>query len=237
MNLPINEIVCGDCLGVMKDWPDNCVDLVVTSPPYNIGKDYEGYDDRKSWGDFMSWLLKIRRELSRISENIVYIIGSHNNFEFLTQLRQQPLGEQKTIILPTWSIVNPVEVAVYEFQTRNRWSKQHKLPIVCNGTIATYLPCVVGSAAGDMLYDKHPCTFPVRFPIAFIESLSNKNDIIFDPFMGVGTTAVAAQQLKRRWIGCDISEEYCEIARQRIKAVDTGVPVKEQRQGQIGLFE
>jgi len=42
MDLPINQIICGDCLEVMKDWPDNCVDLVVTSPRYNVGVKYNG---------------------------------------------------------------------------------------------------------------------------------------------------------------------------------------------------
>lgn len=234
--IPENTIICGDCLEVMRDWPHNCVDLVVTSPPYNIGKDYGEYDDKKSWSDFMSWLSGIRQELFRICNDIVYIVGSHNNFEFLSRLRQSPLGEQKIIILPTWSIVNPVEVAVYEFCNRERWSKQHQLPIVCNGAIATYLPCVVGAATGDMLYGGHPCTFPERFPEAFISSLSSKGDLVLDPFSGTGSSAAVAKMLGRSYIGIDISEKYCQIARQRLEAVDTGVSVKEQRIGQQPLF-
>ena len=62
------------------------------------------------------------------------------------------------------------------------------------------------------------------------------SDIILDPFCGSGTTCVAAKMLGRSYIGIDISDEYCQIARERIRAVDTGVPVKEARAGQIGLF-
>ena len=65
---------------------------------------------------------------------------------------------------------------------------------------------------------------------------SNPNDLILDPFCGSGTTCVAAKMLGRNYIGIDISEEYCEIARQRLEAVETGVPVKEQRKGQMALF-
>jgi len=61
-------------------------------------------------------------------------------------------------------------------------------------------------------------------------------NIILDPFCGSGTTCVAAKKLGRRYIGIDISPEYCEIARSRLEAVDTGVPAKEARKGQGALF-
>jgi site-specific DNA-methyltransferase (adenine-specific) len=61
--------------------------------------------------------------------------------------------------------------------------------------------------------------------------------LIVDPFCGIGTTCRAAQLTGRRFIGIDISEQYCQIARERLKAVETGVPVKEARQGQKALFD
>jgi len=69
-----------------------------------------------------------------------------------------------------------------------------------------------------------------------LERYSNPGDLILDPFCGSGTTCVAAKMLGRRYIGIDISEEYCKIARQRLEAVDTGVPVKEQNKGQMAMF-
>ncbi|KKN75909.1 hypothetical protein LCGC14_0376170 [marine sediment metagenome] len=239
MKMPVNEIICGDCLEVMKDWPDNCVDLVVTSPPYNIGKEYDKHQDRKPWPEFMDWFRQVFMELKRVSRDVVLIIGTHNNLKFYTEARELlHLAENcRCIYMPTWSIVNPIELAVYCYEDNSAWTKKHLLPIICNGTLATFVPVVVGKANTEQLYDNHPCTFPTRFPRVFIEALTAKESIVFDPFVGVGTTAMVAKQLKRNYIGIDISEEYCEIARMRIKAVEIGVPVKEQKQGQIGLFE
>ena len=69
-----------------------------------------------------------------------------------------------------------------------------------------------------------------------VEKATKPTDIILDPFCGSGTTCVAAKMLGRNYIGIDISEEYCKIARERLEAVDTGVPVKEARAGQMALF-
>lgn len=90
-------------------------------------------------------------------------------------------------------------------------------------------------AKGDR--GKHPTQKPVLLMEYFIKTYSLLNALILDFSCGSGSTCKAAQNLGRRFIGIDISEKYCEIARMRLKAVDTNVPVKEQLQGQKGLFE
>jgi len=85
--------------------------------------------------------------------------------------------------------------------------------------------------------DGHPNQKDIIVLTKLIYISSIKNNIILDPFCGSGTTCVAAKMLGRRYIGIDISEKYCQIARQRLEAVDTGVPVKEQQRGQLALFK
>lgn len=72
----------------------------------------------------------------------------------------------------------------------------------------------------DKIAFKHPAIFPEKLVQDHILSWSNENDIIFDPFMGSGTTAKMAELNNRRWIGCELSEEYCEIIKQRLESVE-----------------
>ncbi len=82
----------------------------------------------------------------------------------------------------------------------------------------------------------HPNEKPVELLCELISCLSNAGDLVLDPFCGSGTTCVAAKMLGRRYIGIEISEEYCRVARERLEAADTGVPIKEQRAGQMAMF-
>ena len=84
---------------------------------------------------------------------------------------------------------------------------------------------------------EHPAIFPEQLAEDHILSWSNPGELVVDIFSGSGTTCKMASKLGRRYIGIDISEEYCQIARQRLEAVDTGVPVKEQRKGQMAMFK
>ena len=64
--------------------------------------------------------------------------------------------------------------------------------------------------------DGFPCSFPIEIPKRVIEAFTNENDIVLDPFMGSGTTAIAAKELNRKYIGFDISNKYCQMSEERI---------------------
>lgn len=93
-----------------------------------------------------------------------------------------------------------------------------------------------GSTSGDKAAFDHPAIFPEDLAKDHIISWSNPNDIVFDPMVGSGTTCKMAKLLGRRYIGIDISADYCRLSEERLKAIDTGIPVKESRKGQLGLF-
>ncbi len=210
MDLPANEIICGDCLEVMKDWPDNCVDLVLTDPPYGIGiannpfrQKYEksDWDNRPMGKEQADEILRVGQE---------QIIWGGNYFDlrpsqgFLVWDKCQPFTFSSAM----------VEMA---------WCSKHSPAKIFRQRVTEYAKM-------------HPTQKPLNLMVWCIEHNSQPNDLILDPFCGSGTTCVAAKMLGRRYIGIDISPEYCQIARQRLEAVDTGVPIKEQRQGQQPLF-
>lgn len=212
MNLPINQIIVGDCLEVMKDWPDNCVDLVLTDPPYGIGKaewDKKPPDKYVAHclrlgvcSGFMPGLWLLPDCLTLIGNEYCGIIAARN----MNSVTFSPLG------FSNW------------------------IPIIIAGTqLKRGQDAFDFVIKGDM--PAHPSPKPIECMLWLVNRLTEPNDLILDPFCGSGTTCVAAKMLGRRFIGIDISPEYCEIARLRLKAVDTGVSVKEQLAGQLGLFE
>jgi DNA modification methylase len=83
-----NTVIQGDCLEVMKSMPDNCVDLVMTSPPYNIKKKYAEYEDFLPWPEFTKWIYCVLKECARISPVSVFVIGTHNKMQFFTEIKQ-----------------------------------------------------------------------------------------------------------------------------------------------------
>lgn len=228
----INSIIVGDCLEVMAGWPDDCVDLVVTSPPYNTGKNYDNYDDNQAWGKFIEWNQMVLNVLLRISKHVVWIIGSHNNMEYFTRLRSalETLSTYKVIYAPRYLYMNPVELAIYLWRPGWSWKKKHKPPLLLNGQVVSWMPVVIGRE--ENLHKEHPASFPERYAIYFIESFTEPGDIVLDPFVGSGTTANVANRMDRKYIGIDISEKYCELAKEQIVATTKGISVNELRKGQ-----
>ncbi len=253
MNNYLNKITVGNCVDLMKDLPDESIDLVVTSPPYDNLRSYKGYDF-----DFE----KIAGQLFRIIKPggvIVWVVGDAvvDGSETGTSFRQAlvfmgfGLNLHDTMIYKKKNPIplthnryeqafeymfvfskgspktfNPIQAKcvtsgsythrrntgrVVEASTRNRdevtVTKKTKYEI----NIREY---VVGSKKGET--GIHPAPFPSKLARDHILSWSNPRDIVLDPMCGSGTTCKMAKEHGRQFIGFDISEEYCEIARKRM---------------------
>ena len=243
MKLPINQIICGDNIEVMQEWPDNCVDLVLTDPPYNVSTkdinkgngtlkqnfgewdyDYDPLPHIEAW----QRILSVNGQIYAFSGD--GLIGTYHSkfnklfdfFKLLTIWRTNPC--------PQFRKRSYVQNSQYICWTRQG---DYTFNFLSQNEMHT---CFEYRFTENNIKSGHPNQKDINVVAKFIIVSSNPTDLILDPFCGSGTTCVAAKMLGRRYIGIDISEEYCQIARQRLEAVDTGVPVKEQKKGQQALF-
>lgn len=254
----------GDCLRLMKEIPDASVDLIITSPPYCIGKAYE--DPHADVQTFREQHEKIFNDLYRILKvggSICWQVGYHvsdkclvpldyiiyNVFTNKTKEYEHPLILRNRIV---WTFGHGLN-------STNRFSGRHEtiLWFTKGDSFEFNLDCVrvpqkypgkkhykgpnKGQLSGNP-YGKnpsdvwdipnvkanhvektdHPCQFPVAIPQRLIRALTKENQVVFDPFMGAGTTGVAAITEGRCFIGSEIQNDYYAIAVERIKGTETG---------------
>ncbi len=239
-----NRIFCGDAETVLAGLPDNCVDLVFTSPPYNFGLDYESSEDGTDWEGYFEKLFRVFDECIRVLKfggrivvNIQplfssYIPSHHFISNFFTGRRLIWKGEIlweknnyncKYTAWGSWkSPSNPYLKYTWEF-----------LEIFCKGdmkktgnsedadiTADEFKQWVVAkwsiAPERDMEKYGHPAMFPEELAYRVIRLFRFRNDVVLDPFNGVGTTTAVARRLGRRFVGIDVSEEYCSTAERRL---------------------
>lgn len=238
-----NRIVNKDCLPGMKEMPDNCVDLVLTSPPYNVGIDYDVYDDNMDWAEYYGWCkewltecFRVLKPDGRIAVNHYLSLGTAEHRESLISTLYSIMEEigfkHHTIALWTDSTLSrrtawgswlsssaPYINAPYEgilIDYKEAWKREN-----AGSTSISKADFVMLSSGlwkiGTETHGLTKANFSVDFASKVIRLLTYEGDLVLDPFMGSGTTAVAAVNNKRNYIGFEISGDYCRIANQRIK--------------------
>ena len=201
-----HKIICGDCIEVMKEMESDSVDLVLTDPPYNAQIKYgNNFDDSKEWKRYSRWLLKAIKESERISKGPVMVFLSNRGMREMIRLYQpywvcawvrgpgNPAGNiNGTLMIPYWE-----PCLVYGNVKRVR-ARLHDTWIFSH----------------EMKRTNHPCPKSLSLIERIISS--GEWNTILDPFLGSGTTLVAAERLGRNSIGIEIFKEYCEIAYKRL---------------------
>jgi site-specific DNA-methyltransferase (adenine-specific) len=246
----LNEVFEENCLETMKRMPDCFVDLVVTSPPYDDLRTYNGYSF-----DFVS----VVESLFRVVKDggvVVWIVGdaTKNGSETGTSFRQA-LGFidagfrlHDTMI---WKKTNPMP----KVKTKRYFDVFEYMFVFSKGQPNTFNAILQDTKFGGKVYSStvkqistgmervaktfvlnesrfrdniwefavaqnktaHPAVFPEALITDHIVSWSNEGDLVYDPFLGSGTTALAASKLDRFFVGSEISKEYVQIARERIE--------------------
>lgn len=242
----INNIQQGDCVQLLKNIPDNSVDVCFADPPFNLDKKYETYKDAIEQDEYIQWSSLWLKELWRITKDTgsVFI---HNIPKWLViYSRLLPFENFKHWICwdassgPMGKSLQPNHYGIL-YYTKSKRSKfyeirsPHKRCRSCKKILKDYggkknnihpFGALVSDVWTDIhrckhnkTRDAHPCQLPVPLLERILLMTTDKGDVICDPFMGTGTTAIAAKRLDRNYIGCELNNNYCEIIRQKINNI------------------
>lgn len=232
----INKNICGDVIEVMKKIPDGSVDLVVTSPPYNLknstgngmkdgrgGKwanaalqnGYSHHEDSMPHDEYVKWQRACLTEMMRIIPEDGAIFYNHK-----WRVQGGILQDRQDIVegFPVRQIIIWRRKGGFNFNPGYFLPTYEVIYLIAKPKFKL-LPKKNG--VGDVweftqdMGNKHPAPFPLMMIDRIISSTNAK--VVLDPFMGSGTTAIAAINNDRDYIGIDISPEYCEMADKRIK--------------------
>lgn len=233
----LNKITCGDCYELIKEIPDKSVDLIVTDPPYEIAVDHGagafGIEKKLHYEQFTPFSHGIKeevlREFARVLKKInVYCFCSKKQIPIFLDFFVKNRNCYYDIIL--WHKTNPVPACGNKYIGDTEYCLFFREKGVgLQGTVETKKTYYVSpSNKKDKQLFEHSTIKPINIIKNFIINSSNENDIVLDPFMGSGTTAVACKELNRQFIGFEISEKWCKVANDRIDGVTAS--------GQMSLF-
>jgi len=273
----INTVQCCDCKNGFKQIPDGSIDLIVTSPPYNCGKDYEVYSDERPWKEYYSFIgefldcayasLKVGGTIAIVVPPTIKFQHDHkyadtwSDFDKTYKTHRGPvkvLGRGRIEPI-AHRIRTMMELRDPHMRESIIWVKaaEGQPPISTNYCMgcdsdpfirSVYETILIGSkgkwfhtggtgrrgkdAVPYMDYTKdvwnipamssriHPAPFPEDIPDRLIKLFTHTPEsVVLDPFAGIGTTLVAAVKNNRKFIGFEINNKYCEIARKKISAL------------------
>lgn len=239
----VNTVICGDSEEVLRSLPDNCIDLIITSPPYNFGMEYDKTDDGVDWKSYLEKLFRVFAEGVRVltygGRFIVNVQPLFSDYIPLHHLISTFFMEQKMI----WKGEILWEKNNYncKYTSWGSWKSPSSpylkytwefIEVFCKGdlkksgqredidiTDEEFKSWVVAKwSMGPerrMKQYNHPAMFPEELVERCMKLFSYRNDIVLDPFNGAGTTSAVACRLGRRYVGIDVSADYCTTARER----------------------
>ncbi|MBM3694854.1 MAG: site-specific DNA-methyltransferase [Actinobacteria bacterium] len=226
----------------MEELPDDCVALMVTSPPYNVGKDY---DADLSLDEYLGLLKRVLSETHRVLEpggraavNVAnlgrrpYLALNHRVAALLEDLGfllrgeivwQKAQGAGGSCAWGSWrSARNPTLRDVHEYvlvASKGSFRRLHQgVDTISRQAFMEATVSVWNIPPASARRIGHPAPFPVELPRRLIELYTFKGDLVLDPFMGSGSTAVAAVETGRHFVGYETEAAYLEIARDRVAA-------------------
>lgn len=241
-----HKLIHGDCLKELPRIPDNSIDLVITDPPFNIGKKYNTYVDTKSKSEYIKWCEAWLAECVRVLKNggALYLFNYPENNAYLMPFLDKNLTFKRwmTWHYPTNTGVSPINFTRSQhsilFYTKGQKPRMFNKKDIAvpykNPTDKRIRLLIKNGSPGRTPYDvfnfnivknvsrdktDHPCQIPVKLLEIFIKASSKPGDIVLDPFGGSFSTAAAAKKLGRNSISIEIDEKYVKIGEERLSKI------------------
>ena len=247
----------GDCLNLLEQIPDNSVQLIITSPPYNIGKEYEKKQKISKYLEFQEKVIKECYRVLKLEGSICWQTGNYVDngsiipldivlypiFEKLgMKMRNRIIwhfghglhaskrfsGRYETIIWFTktdnyFFNLDPIRIP-QKYPSKKHFKGEKYGQLSCNplGKNPSYVWDIPNVKSNHVEKTEHPCQFPVALVERLVLSMTNEKDLVLDPFMGAGATAIASLLHNRKVAGADTEEKYISITKERVDLLSSG---------------
>ena len=241
----LNKVTQGDCLELFKDIPENSVDITFADPPFNLKKKYNSYEDSLEFKEYLDWCEKWIKEMVRVTKPTGAIF-LHNIPKWLTYYTTYlnkfvhfkhwiawdaptaPMGKslQPSHYGVLFYAKDVKQTKFYEIRhPHKRDRKTGHLSKDYGGKKDALHPFgpLVSDAWTDihrikhnMFRDKHPCQLPLHLLERIVLMTTDEGDVVLDPFLGTGTSAIAAKSLGRNYIGFELDKKYVDIAESKL---------------------
>lgn len=242
----LNKITQGDCLNILRDIPDNTVDITFADPPFNLKKKYNSTKDNLALQEYLAWCEQWIREMVRVTKPTGSIF-LHNIPKWLIyhSAHLNKFADFKHWISwdaptsPMGKSLQPSHYGILFYAKDAKQNKfyeiryQHKRCRKCGylykdyggkkGMLHPFGPLIsdvwtdIHRVKHNKYRDDHPCQLPVHLLERIVLMSTDEGDIVLDPFSGTGTTALAAKRLGRNFIGIDLDKEYVKISENKLQ--------------------
>jgi site-specific DNA-methyltransferase (adenine-specific) len=244
----VDKVIEGDAIEVMREIPDNSVDMTFADPPFNLGKRYNNYHDKKRIDEYLEWCRLWLKEMVRITKPtgsifvhhipkwLTYFAGFLNEIAYFRHwivwdAMSSPLGKT---LLPShygilWYTKEKRGFKFYDIRSAHPRCRNCGIVLQDYGgkknKMHPYGPLIsdvwkdIHRIKHKNRRDEHPCQLPIPLLERLILMTTDEGDIVLDPFVGTGTTAIAAKRLGRKYIAIDIDSKYVKIAREKLENV------------------
>jgi site-specific DNA-methyltransferase (adenine-specific) len=252
-----HQIIQRDCVTALRAMPSASVDVIITSPPYNIGVAYRTYDDRRPRPEYLFWLHEVSKELSRVLQpggSFFLNVGGTSSDPWLpmevaqafrsTFTMQNHITWVKSIAIGDDTVGHFKPITSRRYLNNNHESIFHfthmgdvavdrlavGVPFKDKSNIARWGHARDRRCGGNVWFIpyetvrskaqkfNHPAGFPVELPFRCLQLHGNPEAVVLDPFLGSGTTLVAAEQLGLTGIGIEVDRHYAIVAAERLSA-------------------